>query len=529
MKVLAITAGVENIVFTLEAPDGAGLLVHETIATIGKKPGRLLSETEIYVQAGIASVPRFDGAHDRIYSAFRLYHEGKRIEGMLYVTEIAPEVQVNREFYPQPDSIKTLNGTPEDIRALGIRQSPYNISLPSIMTMAPGDDAIAYEHDGAVFYFIRSRVEAIDAQLRALDERGVLVTLILLNSPRLFGSTGEQALLDTVIHPAFDWTCKDAFISAFDMQTEDGQRYYRAFVEFLAERYTRADRLYGRVGGAIISNEVDSQYVWGNAGEMPVTQYAQEYTQAMRLAWICGQKHAGYFRVYASLDQHWCGSAHDIRHPLRYYEGRTVLEEIAACSARDGDFGWHVAYHPYPEDLRWPDFWNDRAVDFTYSTRKITFKNMEVLAAYLAQERFRYRNKPRRIIFSEQGFNSQDGPLMELTEQMGEAGYVLAYMKARNMPTVDMFMHHAYVDNPHEFGLNLGIRRYDPNAPMHAGEKKPIYDAVKDMDTDAENDRVEKARGFIGEALFDYLLDPPLVHGDRDLSKDNEFGADGEE
>lgn len=61
-----------------------------------------------------------------------------------------------------------------------------------------------------------------------------------------------------------------------------------------------------------------------------------------------------------------------------------------------------------------------------------------------------------------------------------------AYMKARQMSTVDMFTHHAYVDNLHEFGLNLGIRRCDPDAPHHAGEIKPIYYAIADMETDRD-------------------------------------------
>ncbi len=107
---------------------------------------------------------------------------------------------------------------------------------------------------------------------------------------------------------------------------------------------------------------------------------------------------------------------------------------------------------------------------------------------------------------------------------MAEAGYVLAYLKARQMKTVDMLMHHAYTDNPREFGLNLGIRRYDPAAPGHAGEKKPVYFAVRDMDTPQEAERVAQARAFIGEELFDYLLHPPIEYGDRDASRDNEFG-----
>ena len=44
------------------------------------------------------------------------------------------------------------------------------------------------------------------------------------------------------------------------------------------------------------------------------------------------------------------------------------------------------------------------------------------------------------------------------------------------------------------------------------------------MDTPQEAERVAQARAFIGEELFDYLLHPPIEYGDRDASRDNEFG-----
>lgn len=524
MKITSILAGKERIVFYLTgAADGAKLTLTERQPLAGAQ-GAVLSEQTATTADGAVCIPRFDGAHDRLYSEYELSADGEIAGGPRFVTDFAEDVPENKAPYPQPECIKTLYGTDEDIVALGLTQTMCNINLPAIMTTQPGADDIPYEHDGKTYYFIRSKIEEFDEIMLRTSKLGLLTTMILLNSPRLFASTQEKELLDQCLHPGYDWNCRDAYISAFNMRTPEGQGFYRAFVEFLAERYTRPDGLYGRVGGAIISNEIDSQYVWGNAGEMTVSDYTREYLCAMRQAWLCGRKHCAYFRVYASLDQHWCGSVHNPRYPLRYYQGRQVVECLAAHEKETGEFPWHMAYHPYPEDLRWPDFWHDRAPDFTFSTPKITFKNMEVLEAYLAQAHLLYRGQPRRIIFSEQGFNSQNGPLQALTEKMAAAGYVLAYMKARQMKTVDLFMHHAYVDNPHEFGLNLGIRRYDPDAPRHAGEKKPIWYSVADMDTDREPERIEKARAFIGDELFDFLLNPPVENGDRDRSKDSEFG-----
>ena len=97
-------------------------------------------------------------------------------------------------------------------------------------------------------------------------------------------------------------------------------------------------------------------------------------------------------------------------------------------------------------------------------------------------------------------------------------------MKARNMKTVDMMANHSTVDNPHEFGLNLGIFRFDPNAPHHRGEAKPLAKAVKAMDTPAEGIAIEFAKQVIDPVLFDWLLHPEVLCDDPDRSSDFEFG-----
>ena len=513
MIITKIEATASQIVICFDEIKNTQVKIRETVPVIAKKQGRTLFFADCEIKDGTAAIDRFCGGHDRLFSEFSVYADNTRIGGVRYVTDIAEDVPSNRSPYPQPDVIKAMSCGKDDVLALGIKQKLFNVNLPAIMTLAPREDDIAFSHCGKTYWFKKDHVEGLDAQLLECDALGLTVTLILLNSPKRFGSPGELALLDSCIHPGFDWDYPDAFISAFDMTTEEGQGYYRAFCEFLAVRYTRTDKKYGSVSGFIISNEVDSQYVWGNAGEMTVEDYTLEYTQALRLAWLCACKHSANFRVYVSLDHLW-----NIRHmptePLRTYTARSVIDNINAYAQRDGNFPWHVAFHPYPEDLRWPNFWNDRTADFAFSTQRITFRNMEVLPAYLAQDRLLYNGSPRRIIFSEQGFNSLSGELGPLTEKMAEAAYVLAYLKARTIDTLDMMTHHSYLDNPHEFGLNLGIRRHDPSKPRSVGEPKPIYWAVCDMETEREPERIKKAREYIGAEIFDYLLKPPAVAGD---------------
>lgn len=519
MKILRIEAGLQEIRFYTDA-DGA-VIIRESVPTVGNKPGRTLSFARAKSVGGVISLPRHENANDRLYSRYALFTpEGRAIGGAAFVTRIDANVPSEpRTYIPRP-TIQALAAPPMLAKKLGLAQSLVNVNLPNLMTLLPGRDDIAHEFNGRSYYFRREAVEALDEKMRA----ATLNTLILLNSPRLFGSTGEGLLLDACIHPHYDWNCSNAYISAFDMETEEGQNIYGAFVDFLAGRYTRPDGRYGRAVGAIVSNEVNSQYVWGNAGEMPVEEYVREYAQALRLTWLCGRRHCAYWRTYISLDQFWCSSNFSAA-PLRFYGSRKVLECLNEDVCAEGNFDWDVAHHPYPEDLRCPDFWNDRAADFSFSTPKITFKNMEVLAAFLSQPAFLIDGRARHIIFSEQGFNSQKGPLQGYTERQAAAGYMLAYLKARKMPTVDLFTHHACIDNPKEFGLNLGLFRYAPDAPEHVGEPKPIFASFAAIGTPDEADAVRAAREFIGPELFDYLLDPPLILGERDISEDDVFGG----
>ncbi len=511
MKLTAITVCKNHLEFALDEAF-TGALVLKEYAPVIHGEDRLVAEEALQFADGKAVAARFDGSHDRAFGRFAA--EGA--SGVCYVTEFADDVPENVYPYPQPDTIKTLVCDHELGQEFGVKQSRFDVSLPGFVSLKEQPGTIPFEFEGRTYYFYEEPVKHLEANMAGFEVN----TLILLNSPRSFGSKNEKELLDICVHPKYEWDWPGAFISAFNMTTEPGWQVYGAFVEFFAQRYTRSDAKYGRIGGVIIGNEINLPENWGNVGEMPVADYVEEYIQAMRVAWICGKKHYNNFRVYVSLANNW-NRVHP--NPLRLYHGRDIVDLLAEYGARDGDFGWHMAHHPYPESWL-PDFWNDRTAEFHFATPSITYKNMEVLEAYLAQPQLLYKGEPRRIIFSEQGFNSENGPLRDLQEKQAAAGYVLEYMKARNMKTVDMMANHSTVDNPREFGLNLGIFRYDPNAPRHRGEAKPLAKAIKAMDTPAEGIAIEFAKQVIDPALFDWLLDPPVLHGDPDRSKDVEFG-----
>ncbi|MCE5259944.1 MAG: DUF5722 domain-containing protein, partial [Chloroflexi bacterium] len=451
MKLTKITATQDTIVLTLSgAEQGAKLWVREQAPIISAEPARQLALIAGEVcGAGEVCVPRYDGARDRLTSRFTVWSADGRqqAEGVCYVTDFAADAHAWSYPYPQAPSKKGTHVHGPDAKALGVCHATMNVNLCELFSAAPAGDTFPYEYNGNTFFLRKAVAESYDKTIMAYYQDKTNLSLILLASPKLFGADNNPLLNSLVLHPGYN---PEGFISAFNMESEDGIAYYGAFLDYLAARYMRADAQFGRITGFIISNEVDAQWNWGNAGEMPVEQYVKEYTGALRLAWQAAQKYWSEGRAYISLT-HYFNLAAEPARPLAYYKGRDVLEHLNQYALADGNFGWNVAYHPYCESFYAPDFWNDRSATFDFTTPRITFKNIEVLPAYLAQEHLRYRGQPRRIIFSEQGFNTWDAH----SEEIGFAAYCLAYKKIEKQPSIEAFMYHAYADNKFEFGLNL--------------------------------------------------------------------------
>ncbi len=514
MKATAITAAREEMVISLdEAFDGTLTLQEETPLIHG--PSSPVDSCELRFEKGHAHVSRMIGEHDRAFDRFTLKQNGERIDGVVYTTSITDSLSVDP--YPALDTIKSLN-CPYALGApLGAdQQGRPDINLPAFISLREQQGTRPYRFEGQTYYIFEDAVKGMEESIK--DYR--MSTVVVLNSPLRFGSRREQDMLDICLHPKFEKDAPYAFISAFDMTRAEGQRVFAAFISFLAENYARPGMTTGRITGAIISNEINLQNNWGNMGPVTPDYYMEEYTQALRLAWIAGARAYASFRVYISLANNW-----NVEHaqPLRYYHGKQLVDLLGENCHRDGDFPWHVAFHPYPESFDHPDFWNDRSAVFKLDTPRITYRNMEVLEKYLSRPQLLYRGEARRILFSEQGFNSGSGPLSGLMQKQAAAGYVLSFIKARNMKTVDMMTHHATVDNPHEFGLNLGIYKYDPDKPFHRGEAKPIAEMVRAMDTPYEAGAVAFAREVVGQELFNYLVNPPeIVENSENL--DNDFG-----
>lgn len=456
-------------------------------------PAPILQTTPVVDGGGFRlAIDRFTGGRDRLYSAFRLSANGAPLAGVQYVTNLNGIAHYDFP-YPQANSIKGLQvrlEMVEDAVKLGVCHAGINLNQGDIMLPGPGPDVTPFELDGETFYFDEAYLREFDKSIKALSDHGMIVTLILLNSPN-WRRPMHPEMKGVLLHPNYN---PEGLISAFNVVTPEGYRHYKAFVEFAAARYSRPDQAHGRVTGYIVSNEIDSQWVWGNAGEITVEDYLRQYSVAMRATYYAARKAWGEARVYISLDHLWTIS--HINDPLRTYPSRRCLELLNERARREGNYDWSVAFHPYPEDLRYPDFWNDQTAPDTIDAPRITFRNIEQLPVFLGQPDFLFDGRQRHIILSEQGMNSMG---TEESEAFQAASYALAFRKIAACPSIDSFLLHAHADNLDEFGLNLGLWRIDekgnPTTP------KPAYAVFRDIDGPQGDAIYEKAKEFLGKKM----------------------------
>jgi hypothetical protein len=377
------------------------------------------------------------------------------------------------EPYPAAASKKGLQvELVDDALALGVKHAGLNINLTALFARNTNEAAVTFERDGEVFHFRRGYLEGMDRQIKTLSQAGVLVNLIVLSY-----ASGQPEVDRVVLHPKYDTNAPNR-LGAFNTVTPEGKKWFSACLSFLAERWSRPDQQFGRVVGYIISNEVNSHWWWSNLGPATMHEFADDHLRTVRLAHRMIRQQSSWARVYLSLDHHW-----NIRYSAgdRYqtFAGREFLEYFAHRARADGDFDWHVAFHPYPENLFKPDFWNDQSATTNATTPRITFKNLEVLAEFMNRPELQYAGKSRRIILSEQGFHTPDGEQGELLQA---AAYCYAYKKVEALEAIDSFILHRHVDHDDEGGLLLGLRRNKP-AGGEARPKKRIYDCFRLADT----------------------------------------------
>ncbi len=357
----------------------------------------------------------------------------------------------------------------EDIEALDISAVTVNIPINPFLHTRAGDQTYPYEYQGKTWYVHRPALERLDRVLQAAAQKNLLVSAIIL-VPQAKGFA-DATMGQLVAHP--DATAKGIFVMP-NCTTADGMDAYAAIMNLLAERYSQADGRYGRIHHWIMHNEVNSGWVWTNAGRKSCIAYTDLLHRSLRLTHLIVRQYDPHGKVFVSLDHHWTS-----RHLPECHPARDLLEHFTALSRTEGDFDWAIAHHPYPENLFEPRVWLDKTVTDDLETPKISFKNLAVLEQWLQLPSSKIRGEQvRECHLTEQGLNSRDYAEKSLQDQA--EGLKYAWQKLDEAPSIHMFHYHNWVDNRHEGGLRIGLRRF-PDDDQEPLGKKPVWHVYREL------------------------------------------------
>jgi hypothetical protein len=140
-------------------------------------------------------------------------------------------------------------------------------------------------------------------------------------------------------------------------------------------------------------------------------------------------------------------------------------------------------------------------VRFAFDTPLITFKNIEVLDAWVRQPRAMFLGRQVRTVhLTEQGLNSRTYSPEALRDQA--AGMAYAWSKIKDLPSIEAFHYHNWVDNRGEGGLRIGLRRFPDDADDPHG-KKPIWSVYQSAGTAREAEVFEPYKAVVGVKEWD--------------------------
>ncbi|MEW4454651.1 DUF5722 domain-containing protein [Bremerella sp. JC817] len=422
------------------------------------------------------------------------------LTGMFVWSCLAMAEQPNADPFPVTPNKKGLQVQMiEDAVALGVQHAALNVDLTRLIDPTGKEGGPTWEVNGHRFAFSPGQVAGIDARVKPLSDRNIVVTLILLTY--VSGDADRDRLM---LHP--DYASGDPTtgpIGMFQMTTDEGKEALQACIEFLANRYS-SDSGHGRVWGYICGNEVNSHWFWANMGPAEPEAVIDQYEKAVRIIHQAVRKFSEHARVYISMDHCW-NLRYAAGSPQQCMAGREFLDRFAAAARQQGDYDWHVAYHPYPEPLPNPRFWLDTRHSLHHAeTPVITFRNLQVLTDYLQREPLQWEGQPRRVILSEQGFHCDlsrpDGELEQA------AAYALAYKKVDRLSGIDAFMLHRHTDHAEEGGLNLGLWTNKPGHICTPDLKRKMYEVFQAAGTAGEDEAFQFALPVIGAENWEEAL-----------------------
>lgn len=375
-----------------------------------------------------------------------------------------------------------------DLDSLQVKSVTINVVLNNLIsTYKVNKNWAAKTFNGKRYYYSKKALQNYDALLKNCAERKIVTSAILLVPYYASDST----MVKTITHPE----STGGNYAMPNLTDAKGVNTFAAMLSLLAERYS--GETYGRFNHWIILNEVDAGTTWANMGDQPLPRYIDAYQKTMRMCYNILRQYDQNASVLASFTHTWAGSAGE-------YTTLNFLNQFMRYDYAEGDYRWGLAYHPYPQDLSRPRFWeDDKESTYMMNSPYCTFKNLEVVDAWVRNPAHYYMGNTKRVLFlSENGTNSPSYSEKDLTDQA--AGACWAWKKVSKLEGIDGIQWHNWIDNKVE-GFRLGLRYY-PDDETYKGAPKPVWYVWQAAGTEKEDSVFEKYKSVIGISSWDEIF-----------------------
>lgn len=280
-----------------------------------------------------------------------------------------------------------------------------------------------------------------------------------------------------------------------NLTTAKAFNLYAAALEHMASTHCTPGN---RISHWIMHNEVDFANEWTNMGDQPMMRYLDRYIKSMRICYNIVRQYDQNASVLGSYTHCWAKADGS-------FAPKMMLEKTVEYSSAEGDFRWGVAYHPYPQNLTKPSFWiDDTQATYSLNSKYVTFKNLEVIDAWIRQKKNFYKGKTKRVLFlSEQGTNSPSYSESDLALQA--AGGAWAWKKVSKLDGIDAIQWHNWADNKAEGGLRIGLRTFAEGSVSDL-TPKPVWYVWKAAGTAEEDSVFDQYKTTLGISDWDSII-----------------------
>ncbi len=376
----------------------------------------------------------------------------------------------NKSEYKQNDSIKGLNAEYDlDAIELGVANAVIEIAAEDYILPTPNSEALAHICVGESFYFDRTAIERLDERVKLYTQNGVTVYF------RFVLKTEQNDLPEELACLAYA-DASDETYYPINMTDSRAAAYMTGLLDFMAERYTRPDGMYG----------LCSNFIAGKALNVPPDGVGASTNQRASAILVR--------TMYIAMASHYSNGRVFITSGNNRSNAYSFLGDFAKRAEEGGDYPWGIALSVRAASAESDRIWYDDGGGGKY----ITPSNINTVTGidFLGREDMMYRDKERNLIVSDFSVELKD---TEISPELQAASYAYAYYKFAAAEKVDAMIYSYQTDT---VSKQAGLRSVDDEG--NPEKTRRSWQVFRDIDTDAD------INSFVSSYIRDDELWKPL-------------------